>query len=63
MEKKALLRSPAEHGNDGRIRRMYAATANGRRALKDAKEKVRELFGELFEKDYKEPAFFPTRFT
>jgi len=49
MEKNTLLRSRAVHGEDGRSRRMYAATANGRRALKDAKDKVRELFGELFE--------------
>jgi PadR family transcriptional regulator, regulatory protein PadR len=31
------------------VRREYRATAIGRRALKAAKQKVRELFGELFE--------------
>lgn len=51
MEKKALLRSRPAHGEDGRRRRMYAATASGRRALQEAKDKVRELFGELFEED------------
>lgn len=51
MEKKALLRSRSVHGEDGRIRRVYSATANGRRALKDGKKKVCELFGELFEED------------
>ena len=51
MEKKMLLRSRSIHGKDGRIRRVYAATTNGRRALKDGKDKVRELFGELFEED------------
>lgn len=49
MEKKMLLRSRSVHGADGRVRRVYAATANGRHALRDAKKKVRELFGELFE--------------
>lgn len=51
MEKNSLLRSRSTHGEDGRRRRMYSATANGRRVLKDAKDKVRELFGELFEED------------
>jgi DNA-binding PadR family transcriptional regulator len=36
---------------DGKIRRNYLITAKGRAALADAKEKVRELFGELFEED------------
>jgi PadR family transcriptional regulator PadR len=34
-----------------RMRRMYTATARGRRALDAAKGKVRELFGELFEEN------------
>lgn len=34
----------------GRIRRLYRATPSGRRALKAAKQKVLELFGELFER-------------
>ncbi len=32
-----------------RMRRLYTATPQGQRALKVAKAKVRELFGELFE--------------
>jgi PadR family transcriptional regulator len=48
MEKSGLLRSKQQQVN-GKIRRVYSATPNGRRALQDAKKKVRELFGELFE--------------
>jgi len=33
----------------GRVRRVYRATAAGRKALDDAKHKVRELFSELVE--------------
>ena len=33
----------------GRMRRNYRITAKGRKALTAAKEKVTELFGELFE--------------
>ena len=41
----------ASDQRDGRqYRRVYKATRKGRTALKQAKEKVRELFGELFEK-------------
>jgi PadR family transcriptional regulator, regulatory protein PadR len=48
LEAKGYLRSVRK--KDGpRIRRMYEATAAGRRALVAAREKVRELFGELFE--------------
>lgn len=50
MERKGYLVSHEEHV-DGRIRRLYAITRNGRTALKEAKEKVRELFGELFENE------------
>ncbi len=50
MERKGLLRSRVEQ--HGRIkRRLYEATPTGRRALRMAKERVRELFGELFEND------------
>jgi len=38
---------PIMHG--GKIRRVYSATPSGRKALDSAKERVRELFGELFE--------------
>jgi PadR family transcriptional regulator, regulatory protein PadR len=48
MEKKGLLRSKQQQAN-GKIRRVYSATPNGRRALQAAKQKVRELFGELFD--------------
>ncbi len=48
LEEKGLLRSH-EQGLGGKIRRVYRATAAGQRVLTAAKEKVRELFGELFE--------------
>jgi PadR family transcriptional regulator, regulatory protein PadR len=48
LEENGLLRSE-EHVLAGKIRRVYRITATGQRALKVAKEKVRELFGELFE--------------
>jgi PadR family transcriptional regulator PadR len=48
LEENGLLRSE-EHNLVGTIRRVYRATPAGHRALKAAKEKVRELFGELFE--------------
>jgi DNA-binding PadR family transcriptional regulator len=48
LEAKGYLRST--HRRDGRqVRRLYQATPVGRRALKAAKVKVRELVGELFE--------------
>jgi DNA-binding PadR family transcriptional regulator len=48
LEAKGRLRSSLErHG--GRRRRVYRATARGRRSLAAAKGKVRELFSELFE--------------
>jgi PadR family transcriptional regulator PadR len=36
---------------DGRRRRVYRATTAGRRALTEARTKVKELFGEMFEDD------------
>jgi DNA-binding PadR family transcriptional regulator len=48
LEAKGYLRSVRQK-NGRRIRRMYAATPAGRRALAAARSKVRELFGELFE--------------
>ena len=50
MEEKGFLRSKPRIV-DGKTRRNYLITANGRAALSAAKEKVRELFGELFEED------------
>jgi len=49
LEKKGLLRSKQQKVN-GKIRRIYSATPRGRRALEVAKQRVRELFGELFER-------------
>jgi DNA-binding PadR family transcriptional regulator len=48
LEQKGLLRSK-EQLVGGKIRRVYAVTRSGRKALDSAKERVRELFGELFE--------------
>jgi DNA-binding PadR family transcriptional regulator len=48
LEKRGYLRSTEKR--DGRqTRRFYRTTAAGRKALNGAKEKVRELVGELFE--------------
>ena len=48
LETKGLLRSKPQQVN-GKIRRVYSATPAGRKALQAAKQKVGELFGELFE--------------
>ncbi len=50
LESRGLLRSDQKRVN-GKIRRTYVATAAGRRELRAAKQKVRELFGELFEEE------------
>ena len=50
LEKKGYLRS-TEQRSGRRMRRMYRATATGRRALAQAREKVKELLGELLEDD------------
>jgi DNA-binding PadR family transcriptional regulator len=50
MERKGYLVS-REQQVAGRIRRVYTITRAGAAVLKDAKQKVSELFGELFEKD------------
>ena len=48
LEERKLLRSSSQR--EGRaVRRMYSATAKGRRTLGRAKSKVRELFGEMLE--------------
>ncbi len=48
MERKGYLASVAER--EGRqIRRFYSAAVLGKRRLGEAKHKVQELFGELFE--------------
>jgi PadR family transcriptional regulator, regulatory protein PadR len=48
LEKKGYLRSVRERKGKS-FRKVYRATPQGRRALKAAKSKVRELFGELIE--------------
>jgi PadR family transcriptional regulator PadR len=48
LEKRGYLKSEEERSGKS-IRRLYKITASGRRALKTAKLRVRELFGELIE--------------
>jgi DNA-binding PadR family transcriptional regulator len=48
LEQKGLLCSSRQLVG-GRFRRFYRATPAGRKALKTAKFRVKELFGELFE--------------
>jgi len=48
LESKGYLRSFHKRGEQ-RARRIYRATATGRKALEAAKLKVKELVGELFE--------------
>lgn len=50
MEKRGWLRQHIALV-DGRRRKTYSATAAGRRALQHAREKVRELYEEMFEHD------------
>jgi len=48
LQKKGYLQS-TERRIGRTVRREYRITASGKKALKAAKEKVRELFGELIE--------------
>ena len=48
LEKRGYLRSSEQRAGRS-IRRVYRITASGARALKKAKQRVRELFGELIE--------------
>ena len=48
LERKGYLKSRTE-GKGRRARRVYRATPKGRKALAAAKDRVRELFGELME--------------
>jgi DNA-binding PadR family transcriptional regulator len=48
LERKGYLKSRTE-GKGRRARRVYRATVQGRKALAAAKDRVRELFGELIE--------------
>src|SRR5579863_10275568 len=50
MERRGWLRSNAKRV-EGRRLKTYLATAAGRKALKQARIKVRELFEEMFEED------------
>jgi len=51
LEKRGFLVSK-EKRKGKRYRKIYKATPTGRKALVTAKEKVQELFGELFERQY-----------
>lgn len=53
LEKRGLLKSQAERAGR-RTRRVYKITPAGRRTLASAKQKVKELFGELFESELHE---------
>jgi PadR family transcriptional regulator, regulatory protein PadR len=48
MERDGYLRSRATV-DGGRARRIYRATSMGRKALVTARQRVKELFGEMFE--------------
>lgn len=50
LEDKGYLKS-TQVREGKRFRRVYRVTARGKRALGAAKDKVRELFGELFADD------------
>jgi PadR family transcriptional regulator PadR len=50
MERQGYLRS-RQTLNGGRNRRVYRATSAGRKALVTARQRVQELFGEMFEHD------------
>jgi DNA-binding PadR family transcriptional regulator len=50
LERRGYLRI-REVREGKRMRKLYAATARGVRALASVRSKVRELFGELFEED------------
>jgi len=50
LERSGLLRSKVQ-SKAGRSRRIYGATAAGRKSLRAAKAKVWELFRELFEEE------------
>jgi PadR family transcriptional regulator PadR len=49
LEKKGYLRSRTKR-NGRSVRRLYRATREGGKALDAAKEKLKELVGELFDK-------------
>jgi DNA-binding PadR family transcriptional regulator len=47
LERRGYLRARVER-TGRRARKVYAITPRGARAFRDAREKVKELFGELF---------------
>ena len=47
LERKGYLRSRAERSGRS-VRRVYQVTALGRKALRMARKRVQELFGEMF---------------
>jgi DNA-binding PadR family transcriptional regulator len=49
LEQRQYLVS-SEQRNGRQFRKVYRATRLGRAALREAREKMRELFGELFER-------------
>lgn len=53
LEERGLLKSSQERAGR-RSRRLYEITPEGRTALEAAKQKVKELFGELFESELHE---------
>jgi DNA-binding PadR family transcriptional regulator len=48
MQRQGYLKSQMTQ-KDGRNRRVYRATPLGRKALATARQRVRELFGEMFD--------------
>jgi DNA-binding PadR family transcriptional regulator len=48
MERNGFLKSTVVLSN-GKSRRLYRATALGRKALRTARRRVQQLFSELFE--------------
>ena len=55
MERRGYLRAGALHRAGRRTYRPYAATQGGKEALKQAKDKLRELFHELIEEENRGP--------
>jgi len=53
LERRGMLRS-TDQRQGRRLRRLYRITPAGRRALRTAKQKVKELFGELFESELRD---------
>lgn len=60
LEKKGYLRAKREiYGS--RYRRVYRITAKGRKVLLVARQRVRELFGEMFENNSEEAELRPDK--